>query len=80
MTKAQAIVYELTRLPIPETLVGRASVVLMSREGPRPHLLKRLIDDARSHWKADGSELDGHVDACIMRASLVVAGRKPLPG
>jgi hypothetical protein len=77
MTKAQTIVYELTRLAIPEFLVGRASLVLMSREGPRPHMLKKFIEEARSHWKSEGSELDGHVDACIMRASLVVAGRKP---
>jgi hypothetical protein len=77
MTKAKEIVSQLIKLPIPAFLVGRASVVLMSREGSRPTLLKRLIDDARSHWKTHGAELDGHVDACIMRASLAMVGRAP---
>jgi hypothetical protein len=79
MTKAQAIVREVARLAIPEFLIARASVVLMSREGPRPTLLKTLVDGARSHWKATGAVLDGHVSACILRASLIVAGRVPLP-
>jgi hypothetical protein len=78
MTKEQAIVKEVARLAIPEFLIGRASVVLMSREGPRPTLLKTLVDDARAHWKASGAVLDGHVNACILRASLTVAGREPL--
>jgi len=79
MTKEQAIVKELARLDIPEFLIGRASVALMSREGPRQSVLKDLVDGARAHWDASGSVLDGHVNACIMRASLSMTGRVPLP-
>ena len=79
MTKEQAIVKELARLAIPEFLIGRASVALMSREGPRQSVLKDLVDGARAHWDASGSVLDGHVNACIMRASLSMTGRVPLP-
>ena len=79
MTKAQAIVKELARLAIPEFLISRASVALMSREGSRQSVLKDLIDGARAHWNASGSVLDGHVNACILRAALSVTGRAPLP-
>jgi hypothetical protein len=75
MTRAQEIASALKKLPIPAFLVGRASVVLMSREGARPALLRRFVDEVRSHWKAAEVDLDGHVDACLMRASLAIVGR-----
>jgi hypothetical protein len=80
MTKAQrTLVYAVTKLEMPEMLIDRASVLLMSREGSRLHQLKELTDDVRLHWQVDGADLEVCVNACIMLAALRLAGRLPTP-
>jgi hypothetical protein len=79
MTKEQTIVEMVTKLAIPDILIDRASVALMCREGSKPEVLKRLTDGVRAQWKRAGpEELEALVNACLMRASLIVTSRVPL--
>ena len=78
MTPEQTILQKLTKLAIPEVLLDRAGVALMCREGLRPDALNKLMHLARTHWKkAAPSALEAHVNACLMRAALIVTRRLP---